>query len=119
MKGFRLKADKLVLSENDVRKACLDLLRARGWWPIRQHVGVFTPIGRPDHKVQIGVVGDPDYAVVRVPSFFMETKRPGGKLSDDQHKRIDILRQFYGLDTVVVSDVEELVEWLAKHERSP
>ena len=40
MSRFRLTPDgRLRLSENDVRKACLDLLRTHGWWPIRQHVG--------------------------------------------------------------------------------
>lgn len=117
MAHFRLKGDRLQLSENDVRKACLDVLRAHRWWPIRQHVGVFNPIGRPKSIVTIGEVGDPDYVVICPPSFFLETKRPGGKLSEEQRKRIDLLKQFYGLETVVVESVEELVAWLESHER--
>jgi len=116
---FKLKGDRLVLSENDVRRACLDVLRAHGWWPIRQHVGKFNPVGRPSHVVTIGETGDPDYVVVKAPSFFLETKRPGGKLSDEQTARIDILRRFYALDTLVVESVEELMAWLDRHEQSP
>jgi hypothetical protein len=114
---FRLKPPKLQLSENDVRKACLDLLRLRHWWPIRQHVGLFKTADK--RWLRIGENGDPDYAVVKTPSFFLEFKRPGGKLSDEQRTRIKTLKQFYGLDTVVVEGVEELIEWLDRRERSP
>lgn len=115
---FRLKpTGQLKLSENDVRKACLDVLRFHGWWPVRQHVGLFKTADQ--RWINIGESGDPDYVVVKAPSFFLETKKPGGKLSDEQRLRIDQLQQFYGLETVVVADVEELVAWLAKHERSP
>jgi hypothetical protein len=112
---FQLSGDRLKISENDVRKACLDLLRARRWWPIRQHVGLFNPVGRPSHKISIGEAGDPDYVVVRAPSFFLETKRPGGELSDAQRKRIDTLRRFYDLNTIVVESVEELHDWLDRN----
>jgi hypothetical protein len=117
---FRLTPQgRVQLSENDVRTACLDLLRARQWWPIRQHVGKFHPVGEPSRIVTIGQTGDPDYVVVKAPSFFLETKRPGGGLRDGQRERIDILRQFYGLDTAVVDSVEDLVDWLDRHMRSP
>ena len=116
--NFRLRSPgKLQLSENDVRKACLDVLRPRHWWPIRQHVGKFrTP---DDRIVTMGQPGDPDYVIVRPPSFFLETKRPGGKLSDTQWIRIHQLQQFYGIETAVVESVEELIEWLDRPERSP
>lgn len=109
---FTLKGDKIQLSENDVRRACLDVLGPRGWLVRRQHVGRFNPVGRPNEVVTIGEAGDPDYLIVKAPSFFMETKRPGGKLSDAQKKRIEVLRQFYSLDTVVVESVDDLVGWL-------
>ena len=115
---FNLNPPKLQLSENDVRKGCLDLLRLHHWWPIRQHVGVFNPVGRPSQVITIGEKGDPDYIVVKAPSFFLETKRPGGKLSPEQITRIRLLKQFYGLDTLVVESVDELIEWLERHERA-
>jgi hypothetical protein len=130
---FRLKSPgKLQLSESDVTKACLDLLRAHRWWPIRQHVGKFlTPrvlsLLCPEcrsalhkaHWITIGETGDPDYALIKAPSFMLEFKRPGGELSLAQRDRIYQLRQFFGLETVVVEDVEELSEWLNRYERSP
>jgi hypothetical protein len=115
---FRLKSPRLLqLSENDVRRACLDVLRMHRWWPIRQHVGLFKTVDK--RWIRIGENGDPDYVVVKAPSFFVELKRPGGILSDDQIARIQDLKQFYGLETVVVESVEELVEWLDRYERSP
>ncbi len=114
---FGLKPPRLQLSENDVRKACLDLLRLHQWWPIRQHVGLFRT---PDQRwIRMGEPGDPDYAVIKGPSFFLELKRPGGELSKEQRDRIDVLQRFYGLETVVVEGVEELVEWLDRQVRSP
>ena len=109
---FTLKGDKIQLSENDVRDACLHVLRAHRWWPVRQHVGLFRPVAHPKDVVTIGTKGDPDYLVVKAPSFFLETKRPGGKLSDEQVARIQQLQMFYDLETVVVESVEQLVEWL-------
>jgi hypothetical protein len=115
---FRLKSPAVLqLSESDVTKACLDLLRLHHWWPIRQHVGLFKT--KDKRWIRIGESGDPDYVVVRAPSFFLELKRPGGELSLEQIARIHQLRQFYRLETVVVESVEELMEWLARYERSP
>jgi hypothetical protein len=114
---FRLKGDKIQLSENDVREACLGLLRAHHWWPIRQHVGLFKT--RDGRWINIGENGDPDYAVIKAPSFFLELKRPGGTLSVAQQERIEQLNRFYGLQTLIVDDAEQLVEWLKQHERSP
>ena len=114
---FRLRPPSVDVSENDVKKGCLDLLRLNGWWPIRQHVGLFkTPDGR---FVHMGVVGDPDYVIVKAPSFFLELKRPGGELRPEQSDRIFQLRQFYGLETLVVDGAEELMEWLNRQKRGP
>lgn len=113
---FSLTPQPLKTSENDVREACLQLLRLSGWWPIRQHVGQFrTSDGR---MIKVGVPGDPDYAVLRSPGFFLETKAPEGNLSPVQVERIGRLRAMCGLDTVVVSDVSELKAFLDQRERS-
>jgi hypothetical protein len=129
---FRLKGQKIVVAESDVTKACIDLLRLHQWWPIRQHVGKFLtpkvlsllcPACRSAlhkaHWITIGETGDPDYAVIKAPSFFLELKKPGGELSDAQRERIFQLEKFYELETVVVENVEELIDWLDRHERSP
>ena len=115
--SFRLKSQRVQLSENDVKKACLDLVRVHHWWPIRQHVGLFRTADK--RWLRIGETGDPDYVVIKSPSFFLEFKRPGGVLSDEQRARIDLLQRFYGLETVVVESVDELIAWLDRHERSP
>ena len=119
-RGFQLTPQgRIQLSEKDVIKACLDLLHRYRWWPIRQHVGLFHPYKRPKQVIEMGEKGDPDYVIVKAPSFFIEFKRPGGELSDDQRKRQWDLRQFYGLDTLVIERVEDLDEWLRLHQRSP
>lgn len=117
MNSFHLKPPQLKISENDVRAACLQALQLNGWWPIRQHVGRFQT--KHGDWVNIGVAGDPDYAIVRAPAFFLETKRPGGTLSDTQLDRIAKLKILSGLDTIVVDNAESLMNWLQQRERSP
>jgi hypothetical protein len=108
---FRLKPPVLKMSENDVESGCLDLLRLRGYWPIRLHAGLFKS---PDGKRWIRGVekGTPDWAAFCSPSFFMEVKRPGGILTVDQENKIYQLEKFFGLKTIVVEGVEELLAWL-------
>lgn len=114
---FTLKGDRIQLSENDVKRACLDVLGLRHWLPIRQHVGLFQTVAANPRVLTIGTIGDPDFVVVKPPSFFLETKRPGGRLRNEQRTRIDQLKQFYDLDTAVVESVDELVEWLERREQ--
>jgi hypothetical protein len=115
---FKLRPPVLKLSENDVESGCLDILRLRNYWPVRLHAGLFKSA---DGKRWIRGVekGTPDYLAVRPPSFFMETKRPDGILSDDQKRKIDHLQRFFGLETIVVEGAEELLAWLERRDRSP
>jgi hypothetical protein len=56
---FRLTPQRIQLSENDVEEACVNLLRYRGYWPVRQHVGkVRTP---DDRWITLGAPGLPDW----------------------------------------------------------
>lgn len=104
---FRLRPPKIKLVENDVERQCLDVLRLRGFNPIRLQSGKLkTPDGR---WVTIGEVGIPDYAI---PQFFLETKRPGGRLSEAQQTKIFELEKCWGLETVIVESVDELILWL-------
>jgi hypothetical protein len=117
-KPFRLKAPP-PLSENDVERACLDLLRVRGYWVKRQHViRCKTQDGR---WITIGEKGDPDYVALhgKYPGFHLEVKRPGGGLSADQRFKIQQLTLGYRLRVAVVASSRELAEWLTGHERSP
>jgi hypothetical protein len=105
---FRLTAPKL--TENDVESACVDLLKWQHYRPLRLQSGRFKTFD--DRWVTIGEPGLPDYVV---PAFFVEVKRPRGKLSVEQAMKI---RQFDddGIPTAVVQSVEALAEWLAKRE---
>ena len=105
-----LRSPKLKISENHVEKACVALLERYGYWPIRLHAGLFkSSDGRRWIK---GVEkGTPDWAAVIKPSFLVETKRPGAELSEVQRRKIDELKVI-GLETLVVSDPQELLAYL-------
>ena len=124
MKRFRLTSQKIQLSESDVAKACTDLLRWKHYQPQR------IPAGRyimPDQAVielcrkhdvplrwtTIGEPGIPDYVI---PAWFMEVKRPGGKLSPEQEVKIMDLERTWSLPVAVVESVDELIAWLAQYE---
>ena len=115
---FRLTGYKPKLSENDVEKACVQVLALRGWKVLRLPVGLFKTLdGR--HQ-SIGEPGIPDYVALhsRFPGFFLEVKRPGGKLSKVQEIKIEQLQQGYRVAVAVVDSVEALAEWLKRHEVS-
>lgn len=112
MDEFRLRPPKIQLSENDVEKAVLDVLRLRGHYPLRQQSGLFKTPGRQTRFIHVGEVGIPDYAI---PKYFVEVKRPGGRLSEVQSRKIALLKQHWHLDTAVVESIDELIEWLAQH----
>jgi hypothetical protein len=105
------------LSENDVEKACIDLLRYRGYWVARLHAGTFKSM---DGKRWITGVdkGTPDYATLhhRFPGFLMEVKAPGEKPSREQETKHYEIRLGFRLAIAVVDGVQTLVDWLARHE---
>ena len=116
--AFRLTGDKIQLSESDVAKACKHLLALRGYWRGRNHAGLFlTYDGK--RPIRGEEKGTPDYVFVheRYPGFLLEVKRPGGKLSPDQVRKIAEIRMGYRLAIAVVDSVEELAAWLDEHER--
>ena len=111
---FRLKRPEL--READVVAACLDLLRVRGYYPVRIPTGLFrTADGR---WVQVGEKGIPDYVAVhgQHPAFFLELKRPGGKPKPHQERQIFELRLGYRLNVAVVDSAAGLRAWLDAHE---
>jgi hypothetical protein len=115
-RSFRLKPP-LPARESDVVKACCDLVRLGGWYPIRLQSGLFKT---PDHRwVRIGEPGLPDFVVIHpeYPAFFMEIKRRGGKLRDEQVQKIAVLRDVLRLAVAVVDSTISLLDWLAEHER--
>jgi hypothetical protein len=113
---FQLKAPKVRLSENNVEGACLDILRLRGYLVLRQESGLFkTPDGR---WIRVGQKGLPDYAALHGQhlSFLLEVKRPGGKLSPDQSRKIQEISLAYRVPVVVVDSAAALGAWLNEHE---
>ena len=80
---MRVKDNKLVLTEADITRQCIDYLRAEGWTCRRNHVGVFVPLAKAlaalarltcrmvtleqaraelqRNVVTIGEAGDPDF----------------------------------------------------------
>jgi hypothetical protein len=114
---FRLKPPpKPRLSENEIERSCLDILRLRGYLVLRQQSGLFkTPDGR---WIRLGEKGIPDYAAVHRlhPGFLLEVKRPGGQLSPDQAAKIQELRLGYRIAACVVDSAAALSEWLNEHE---
>jgi hypothetical protein len=106
---FRLTSPKVKLAENDVERACVDLLRLRGYYVVRLQSGLFrTPDGR---WIRIGEPGLPDYACLKN-DFFLEVKRPGAKLSEVQVNKIFELEAAHKIAVATVDSVERLIAWL-------
>jgi hypothetical protein len=122
--NFRLRGEKIALTENDVEKACLDALRYRRIYPLRLHSGLFLHADRAViealqragvryRMITVGEPGIPDYAI---PRGFMEVKAPGQKVSEVQREKILTLRDHWDLKTAVITSVDELSELLARNE---
>jgi hypothetical protein len=115
---FRLTPPKAPkLREDDVEKACLDLLAWRGWYVIRLQVGRFRTLDGL-RVMTVGKKGLPDYVAVheRYPAFFMETKAPGEDLSADQIKTTWAITTAYKITVVKIDRVEDLIPWLDAYE---
>lgn len=114
---FRLTPPKVPkLRENQVAKACLDMLAFRGYYVVRLQSGLFRT--KDDRFIQIGKKGLPDYIALHrhYPGFFMETKRPGGALSEEQVKLTWTIANAYRIAVVTIDSVEALRVWLDEHE---
>lgn len=123
MARFNLTSQKFQLSENDVEKQCLDLLWARGYYPVRVAAGRYI---MPDREVleacrKCGVtprwqtVAEPGFPDYVIPGWCMEVKRPGGKLSTEQQLKIMDLERTRNIPCPVVESLDGLIDWLAHH----
>lgn len=113
MSRFRLTSERVKLVENDVERACLDLLRLHGYYVMRLQSGLLkTPDGR---WIRVGEPGLPDYVCVRR-DFFLEVKAPGKKLSPAQTSKIFEL-EACGFQVAAVDSVERLEAWLDQYEK--
>jgi len=115
---FRLTSPpRLKVRESDVAKACVDLLRWRGYFVLRLQTGLFkTPDGR---FVPVGEKGLPDYIAVheRFPGFLLETKRPGEELGPEQILKVEEIRLGFRIAVAVIDSVDAMTPWLDEHER--
>jgi hypothetical protein len=106
------------LNENDVERACCDVLRLRGYFVVRLHAGTYRTA---DSARWIKGVekGTPDYALLhhRYPGFLLEVKRPGAVATPEQKRKHEELRIGFQLAIGVVDSVEALIAWLDQHER--
>ena len=117
MKPFRLTSPELV--EDDIEKACIDLMHIRGYYVLRLQSGLFkTPDGR---WVRVGVPGLPDYCAIHQKhrGFLLEVKRPRKKPKPHQDQFIRELRMGYGLSIFVADSAKALAQFLTRHEHSP
>ena len=108
------------ISESDVIAGCKTVLALHRYWLVRLHAGVFQTLDGI-RKIRGVTKGTPDYACLHgfYRNFLLEVKRPGGVLSPDQELQISLLRRNFELPIVVVETVDQLCNFLAKHERPP
>ena len=126
MSRFRLTSPRVKLVENDVEKVCIELLRLRGYYVVRLQVGKFLmpdeavlrtlkQAGIQPRWIPIGEPGLPDYVCIKH-DFFLETKRPGGKLLATQmEKAIELAANRIAVATI--DSVEHLAKWLDEREQ--
>jgi hypothetical protein len=115
---FQLRAPKFKLSESDIGKACNDLLRCRGYYVARQQSGLFkTPDNRP---VRIGTPGMADYSVLHpyYPAFWLETKAPGKRATEQQQRWAWEMKNLWHLDVCTADRADHMLNWLDWRERS-
>jgi hypothetical protein len=131
---FKLRAQKIVLSENDIERQILDYMRAHGWTPLRCHVGTFTPTvkahaainddreGRDGHAVinrntiTMHPEGTADWLFIHgnYPAWWVEVKAPGKKPSAAQLRFLDERRILRQLATWTDS-VESFSHWYVEN----
>ena len=118
MKPFRLTPPSL--RENDIERACLDLLRLRGYFVVRIHSGLFRSADG-QRWITGAEKGTADYIAVhkRHRGFLLETKRPTLALTEAQRSRAAEILAGYGVPTVTAASARALRLWLDQWETQP
>jgi len=111
---LRVKDNKIVLTEAQITRQCIDYLKVEGWECVRQHVGMFQT--RTGRTVTIGKAGDPDWIAFRFDAagyslFYIEFKSPTGRLRKAQRIRIEQLRDV-GHEVCVCRGLDDLKAWM-------
>lgn len=112
------KLTSRALTENDVERACLDLLRVRGWLTVRIHTGTFRSFDG-QRIIKGAPKGTPDYICAHAthPAFLLETKRPHGELSAAQQFQRRAIERGYRIPVVKADSALALRGWLDRHEQ--
>ena len=110
--------------ESDIQNECIAYLESQGYYVQRLNAGGYKMAGGFVHGVKAGTPdimcfkeGDCDPAElgnqyeVHAELIFIEVKRPGGKITLLQEKKIEELRE-YGARCMVVYSLEELQDYL-------
>jgi hypothetical protein len=102
------------LSERQVAQVCLDYLRCHGWTVHRLTADSYDGHRHKAHE-QVEA-GTPDYAVVyscgpRPTTFYLETKKTGGKLRRSQEIWIADARR-RGIPVCVADSYDALTQWM-------
>lgn len=117
--NFKLTPEKMArLRENDVERQCLDFLAARGYVVTRIHTGLFkSPDGR--RWIKGAEKGTPDYVATHAtfPGFYLETKRPGGAMTQAQRQKRWEIEEGYRIQVALIDRIERLRPWLDAHEQ--
>lgn len=116
--NFKLKSERIQLSENDVEEQCKTLAGLYGYRLERLHAGSAKTL---DGRFwTLHPPGTPDYVAAhgRRPSFYLEVKRPGEKPSPVQERKHMELK-LQGQIVVTVDSVQAFKDWLELHGRSP
>lgn len=109
-----VKPSALKLSEADVALACVQFLQAHGWRVHRLTADNYA--GHRHKRHERTEAGTPDYVALLpdksglVGAFYLEVKRPNGKLRASQKQWIDHAVS-YGFEVCVADSFEEFKDW--------
>jgi hypothetical protein len=117
-----------VIAEKDVQKACIDLLNAERIWFMRLNTGAmktensfvrFNKPGTPDilavpqlSFTDFGNLGDTPRDVLRPVLVWLEIKKSKGGKQSDAQKQFQAEVQAQGHTYLLISDVDQLRDWL-------
>lgn len=109
-----MKPAALRLTEADVALACVQHLQAHGWRVHRLTADSYN--GHRHKRHEKTDPGTPDYLALRpnvngyCAAFYLEVKRPNGKLRESQKRWIDHAAIF-GFEVCVADSFESMKEW--------
>jgi hypothetical protein len=104
------------LTESQIQKQCLDLLRHNGYFAWRNHVQSVKMTGA---RAPNPAKGSSDIFAIKQSLFYaIEVKTPTGKVSSDQYTWLRKASQ-YGAIAMVVRSVEELQGFLKLVQNNP